>query len=374
MELEFDKEMDALLRKARSGTGAAQMASDHLDADAIVAFAEGAVPAGVKSLYTKHFADCDRCRKLLSHAALSSEPVTEKAAAAVATAPWPPPLPWYSTLFRAPGLAAVMGILVLAFGAGLIYLVTQRNANGPNASIAESNTSAPAAAPYTGIEDTSATAANAASNSTANMNAARMPEIGMSNSAAAVTPNPGAAGTGSGLASGGTAANEPNTTLDGVVAGTDREEKPKAAAPPPPATGAVAGKPEQPAKTETDDRKDDKESSRNRGADEDRAARDSVSLSKKSVGGPLRGAGPVQSQTSNNAQLFEMPVSRRAGGKTFRNDNGAWYDAAYHGQPTINVRRGTDEYKKLDGGLRSIANDLGGVVVVVWKDKAYRIQ
>jgi hypothetical protein len=373
MELEFDKEMDALLRKARSGTAVAEAKGEHLDADAVAAFAEGTVPTGVKALYTKHFADCDRCRKLLSQAALSSELPLEKAAVAAA-APWPPPLPWYRKLFRAPGLAVAMGVLVLAFGAGLIYLITQRTANAPNASIAETNTTAPAAAPYAGIEDTSASAANATSNSVANMNAARMPEIGMSNSAAAMTPNPSAAGTGSGLASGGTAANEPNITLDGVVAGADREEKPKASAPPPPATGAVAGKPEQPAKTETDDRKDDKESSRVRAADEDRVARDSVSLSKKSVGGPLRGAGPVQSQTSNNAQLFEMPVTRGVGGKKFRNSDGAWYDTAYRGQATINVRRGTDEYKKLDGGLRSIANELGGVVVVVWKDKAYRIQ
>jgi hypothetical protein len=37
------------------------------------------------------------------------------------------------------------------------------------------------------------------------------------------------------------------------------------------------------------------------------------------------------------------------------------------------VRRGSHEFKKLDSGLRSIANELYGTVVIVWKGKAYRI-
>ena len=69
-----------------------------------------------------------------------------------------------------------------------------------------------------------------------------------------------------------------------------------------------------------------------------------------------------------------MTVKRKVGGKTFDNRNGAWYDSAYRGQTTTNYRRGTDEYKKLDRGLRNIADTIGGTVVVVWKEKAYRIQ
>src|SRR3569623_2132819 len=103
---------------------------------------------------------------------------------------------------------------------------------------------------------------------------------------------------------------------------------------------------------------------------DDALARGADSSAKK-VAGPTR-AGPVQNQMQMNTQSSEMAVTRTAGGKTFRNANGAWYDNAYHGQSTTNVRRGTDEFKKLDSGLRSIANELGGVVVVVWKDKAYR--
>jgi hypothetical protein len=66
--------------------------------------------------------------------------------------------------------------------------------------------------------------------------------------------------------------------------------------------------------------------------------------------------------------------TRTAGGKVFRRADKVWYDSAFSGQRTISVRRNSGEYKKLDAGLRSIADNVGGVVVVVWKGRAYRIQ
>jgi hypothetical protein len=66
--------------------------------------------------------------------------------------------------------------------------------------------------------------------------------------------------------------------------------------------------------------------------------------------------------------------TRLVGGKTFRNVGGIWFDAAYTSQQQTMIRRGSDDYKKLDSGLRSIAENLSGTVVVVWKGKAYRIQ
>jgi hypothetical protein len=65
---------------------------------------------------------------------------------------------------------------------------------------------------------------------------------------------------------------------------------------------------------------------------------------------------------------------RVVAGKTFERKQGVWYDVNYQGRPTINVRRGSDEYNRLDAGLRSIANSLNGTVVIVWGAKAYRVQ
>jgi hypothetical protein len=66
--------------------------------------------------------------------------------------------------------------------------------------------------------------------------------------------------------------------------------------------------------------------------------------------------------------------TRTAGGKVFKRADNAWYDSAFGGQRMTTVRRNSSEYKKLDAGLRSIAENIGGVVVVVWKGRAYRIQ
>jgi hypothetical protein len=70
-----------------------------------------------------------------------------------------------------------------------------------------------------------------------------------------------------------------------------------------------------------------------------------------------------------------VEAQRSVGGKTFRNVGGIWFDSSYNNsQQQIMIRRGSDDYKRLDSGLRSFAENLGGTVVVVWKGKAYRIQ
>ena len=66
-------------------------------------------------------------------------------------------------------------------------------------------------------------------------------------------------------------------------------------------------------------------------------------------------------------------AKRTVSGKTFEQRDAVWYDSAYKGQVTTNVRRGTESYRKLDSGLRSITDKLSGTVVLVWKEKAYRI-
>jgi hypothetical protein len=66
-------------------------------------------------------------------------------------------------------------------------------------------------------------------------------------------------------------------------------------------------------------------------------------------------------------------TKRQISGKTFNRKNSVWYDSAYKGEPTTNVKRRTTQYQNLDSGLRSITDKLDGTVVLVWKSKAYRI-
>jgi hypothetical protein len=69
---------------------------------------------------------------------------------------------------------------------------------------------------------------------------------------------------------------------------------------------------------------------------------------------------------------------RTISGKRFRHQGNAWIDTAYDSsRGTINVSRGSEQFRALvadEPGIRTIAEELNGVVIVVWKGRAYRIQ
>src|SRR5688500_4978529 len=136
MELEFDKEIDSLLRKADRGVPVGDKPDgkpkNHLDADELAAFAENAMPEKVKALHMGHLADCGRCRGILSGLIMLNAEAGPERAAAVS-----PPVsvgvePWYRRLLLFPNLAYVMGGLVLIFG-GLLTFSLLQNSTGSEA-------------------------------------------------------------------------------------------------------------------------------------------------------------------------------------------------------------------------------------------------
>lgn len=377
MELEFDKEMDAILRRSGPDALRGVLVGDkppekHLDADAIAAFVENAIPVPMRRLYMEHFADCDRCRKLLSSSILMNDSAATAAAPAAVIIAAAESIPCYQRLFRTPTLAIAMGALVLTFSGVLGYMVLQ---NRQDTSVAmapaekEIQRGPYASEPSAGV----ANAANTVSNTAANIaptpaatGMASMPEteskpLGRATGPADSEDRPSEVVAGKPEA-------DKGITVDGLGIAREPPKLSKAVPPPAPvvtqsAPGGVRADEERKEKDDATALKKSAEDSRNR--------RDLPAAPAKS--GPVRGAGPVQSQTNQIQNVGEMPVIRNVGGKTFDNRNGAWYDRAYRNHATANYRRGTAEYKKLDTGLRSIADNLGGTVVLMWKDKAYRI-
>jgi len=71
-------------------------------------------------------------------------------------------------------------------------------------------------------------------------------------------------------------------------------------------------------------------------------------------------------------------TTRSSGGRQFRREGSAWVDTAYtSGRATVNIKRGSEQYRALvadEPGIGTIANELGGEVIVVWKARAYRIR
>lgn len=376
MELEFDKEIDAILRKGRDARGVlvgddAPEPKKHLDADTIAAFAENALPGQARLLYTEHLASCDRCRRSLSNAIV----MNREADAAAASTIWPTVektgVPWYSKIFRTPSLAVAMGSLVLVFTGVLGYLVLQRQGQDAANNAIVSQATAPDAgnAPYYTGEPA------------ANTNAA--PEVNITaNSVAQQPPSGPAATAASNTAPGATSAKPAEekeaaedrrnfgVTLDGVASATEPQPAPPAAAMRAPADQPKTERDEMLAAT-GDDAKDKSGAGVRSAESRARMDREAMPDALKKVG-PSR-AGPLNTQQQMNSNIGEMSVTRSVGGKTFFNRNGAWVDTVYSGQTVTLVRRGSSEFKKLDSGLRSIANELYGTVIVIWKGKAYRI-
>lgn len=386
MELEFDKEIDVLLRKARDDRGVLvgddpPVPKKHLDADVIAAFAENAIPESSKRLCVEHFADCDICRRTLSQTILMNAEADQAAASAVSPAPIAAAAaPWYERIFRLPNLALAMGALVLAFSGILGFLVIERSGNTVDLAKATDQEQRPGGGPSalsepsttverqdSGMANSAAPAANKSADAKT-QTPGNMPSssasAASSNTAVSTVPTSGRELPLSGR-------NMKEFTLDGAE--TSGAGKPAAAAPAPVTAGETIASRDE--KANDDKLKDSNADVALSKTEEKKADRDDApKVAAKRAAGPMN-ANQTQQQSNVVAMgTFENTARKQAGGKSFSQRNAVWYDNAYHGQPTQNYKRGTDEYKKLDSGLRSIAETIGGTVVVVWKEKAYRIQ
>ncbi|MCA1636207.1 MAG: hypothetical protein LC802_21580, partial [Acidobacteria bacterium] len=103
MNREFDKDIDALLRRnartaawrgAPADAGATSPPSAHLDADELSAFAENALPAQARALYVAHLADCAGCRRDIARLAGASNVSAESERRIVAQVSEPKDAAW----------------------------------------------------------------------------------------------------------------------------------------------------------------------------------------------------------------------------------------------------------------------------------------
>jgi hypothetical protein len=390
----FDKEMDALLRQTvKSETALANdnlksailnpKSEIHLNADEISAFAENALPERAKLKYTAHFADCDRCRTILSNLIeLNSEAETIAASSIVSPQIVETrAIPWHRKLFAFPNLAYTMGALVVLFG-GFIAFTVVRNVNEATGS--QSISQIPESQRSTGGPsfdgETELLIPNAAANTMSNA---------MSSNATSANTSSNLMMSNTALA---TAANSTSVSNNFAArtanANASVSQTPRAAAPQPaPPAIAQAAPPTQAETFSTDaagssaarisenekktaDRKADTEKTE---VKQDAPRSDSSALSARNT---TSTTGKDSNSLKTKARNQKSPGAeiRQIGGKTFTRKEGVWYDGNYNGQPTTNISRGSNDYKKLDSDLRSVAGSLNGTVVLVWKNKAYRIQ
>ncbi len=396
MELNFDKEMDALLRQAAAQQekpvqpAAAAHFSGHLDADELAAFAGNALPVKARTRAMEHLVDCGNCRTVLSNLVFFENQPEESAAAAphrviapVIATESASLLDRVRAFFTVPMLAYGMGGLVLIFTGLLVFSVYRGNQGDmqlaqSNAAPAEKSLNKgadqgggqiPSAVPMADT-NSSLSAANTAATANAVTSGAYSPyQPGLTANSAA-----NAADSSSELAKSG-AMPEP-------------EAKPKEKREEDSLLSVAKSQQEAPAPVTRVDQAQNRQ--RNEILDEAQRGKDNYRSGnniltpdgadrKRAYPPPASVSGAVAARDAERSDDADKnapaaPTKKLVKGRQFRKDGAVWVDTAYRGQATVNIARESKEFKKLDDGLRKIAKEFTGAVIVVWKETAYRIQ
>jgi hypothetical protein len=420
--------MDVLLRRY-AGKSAGSSPTQHLDADELTAFAEGAIPEAARTRYVSHLVDCDNCRLIVSQLAISSGAVV---AAEATPAVAPSGYSWSKRLarfFSPMTLRYAAFAVVLITVAGVGYLVT-RNPRDSNL-IAQKD--ATQQAPQTAVKPygDGTSPSTGTLQSEANNNKGSETKPTPLSQASPVTDQIAKLDQPRPVDSAVSPPKPPKegdvTTSPGLVA-SKKAESPTAAAPsyapPPPPVEAERGQYQTqsrqqqntagvasasgPNKSQSVDQFKVQggaartgEFSKGVGQDDSRLVTTRPPASKRAADekpkGPRR---DLESNTAMNRNADEgrarnvagnaaqspvtlaqsageekPPETRSAGGHKFRRQGNGWVDTKFKpSMPLKSIARGSSEFNDLDSGLRAIAQQVGGQVLVVWKNKAYLIK
>ena len=389
MKQETNNEMDLLLRRLGRRQHA-EVSGDHLDADELSSYAENVLPATARARYTEHLAECVRCRELVVQLSSAAGVV-----AAAETLRAPEPAGWrkfLAGLFSPMVLryaAPALGLLVVA----VIGLVVLRRQQAPANDIAQLNE-------QTRPEAVTQPQATSSSESSQGY-------VGRVESSPSAAPRNKAQETAEAPP---VPNNAPAVSVSADVqaeASKKLEEQQQLAkeAPPPPKTVAPAPTPAEEKQAKADDVAQKRETegrsgtgyqsadhnalvrsrSEDRKSDEVAAARapakSKLGVSKGAETGAAAGARPEPREDSDTAKVAkdqDAAEVRTVAGRRFRKERGIWIDTAYDSsRGTTNLTRGSEQYRALiadEPGIKTIADQLDGEIIVVWKGRAYRIR
>ena len=400
--------MDVLLRRFAKVVSGVET-SDHLDADELNAFAEGALPAAVRSRYVSHLADCDDCRRSVSELAAASGRVEETAIPASEPAAQESWWQKIGSLFAPSRLryAAFTAVLVAVVGIG--FAVWRKSHEPPSNLVPQTKQTdsedarqmSPPHEPATnGIAPQQSPAAPAIAKAIPQSTPAPFLDQKQPQSTAVNPPPPPkpadvlarneTAPVTTGRAASANAAAPsyaPAPTVETERVDTRSREQQNLGL----INGPQRGESNDKYKTLDDRSRGTGESAKAR--DEDRARTGSdqpvakeeskveVAARKRSESrnGILASRPPARERQeepkSDKAAPPEEADTRTVSGRKFKRQGNAWIDVKLKSSMAIKtISRGSEEFEKLDGGLRSISQQFSGPVVVVWKGKAYRIQ
>jgi hypothetical protein len=392
MKQETNSDIDLLLKRHGREAGGAPLAestrlkSAHLDIDELNAFAEKALPAAARARYADHLAECSRCREIASQLSLAAGVIVQEKTAA---AEQQSSLKKWLARFFAPQVLryavpalAVIAITVLAF-----TMMRRQPAAEYVAQNEQKTSGAPGAAPeQQPAGDLRSSDTKVDSNS--GIHASKTAEVKPENNKAAEQVK--------------------TESAAGIKDAKEVSPPPSANQPVAPAPAAqpsakltVAENEMQRKVEDLEKRKQeataDQESVREAKKEPFRAKEDNRRTDEISAAGTGSGKGdfttlrPAKPQTSQTAASRDAGQRARAeeadkdgaavrsvAGRRFRKERGVWVDTEYDSsRGTVNLARGSEQYRALvadEPAIRTIAEQLNGEVIVVWKGRAYRIR
>jgi hypothetical protein len=423
-------EMDRLLHRfarrnaetVRDGNGKSSNGQDasgntHLDTDELNAYAEGALPESARSRYFAHLADCDTCRKLVTDLTLAATVSSQQKerVAATTTSPAKSWRDWLAALLSPPVLRygvpalALFAIIVVAIVAtrtrrdtpSFVAQDSDSTRTYPSATTSNSNTSAETTTAQTTVEN------HAISNSATSNTA---PSVQSQNAAPQASPpenpvqekdkniardTPTVAQTEVATSTAGQRGSDTKQPAPGN-SGKVLDEAVTIAPAVPPAQAPVLTTSSTTA-NEAESKREERKRAQNKEDDDQVTTSANVvggaTAPQSSVNGARDTSGRRAARTAQNLPATKpaSPKSeasdiglakdsstetRNVQGHKFRKQGNAWVDTAYNSSlSTTNVARGSEQYRALiadEPGLRTITQQLGGQVIVVWKGRAYR--
>jgi hypothetical protein len=397
MKQEENNEMDLLLRNLGRTVEAYPNLDDsdeqHLDADELNAYAEKALPPAAHARYTKHIADCSRCRGIVAQLSITAGmPVEEKKIAPV-VAPWgikaflaslfSPVVLRYSVPAMALVIVAAVGVLMFRQSTEKMPRTSARNAS-PNEVAQNPDTKGFDSLDQKKTEEfRTGIVADGRVRTSPSEAQPEAPKEDKNSSDDTRAKN---------------AKSEP--TIADQVSATPSSAPAANAAEPPPApkpTPVPADEPVRkrvdpvvaPAETVTIAKSNDKEAEK----PATREAKAPVKIAQPVAGvfGGSSGPSKAKSEAARgraDAARDEEGERRQerdkdkgeiksVGGRRFRREGSTWIDVAYSSQETTNVSRGSEQYRALiadEPGIKTIADQLDGDVIILWKGRAYKIK
>jgi outer membrane biosynthesis protein TonB len=367
MKQETNNEMDLLLRRLGRRDDVV-VPEDHLDADELSAYAENVLPAAARARYTTHLAECSRCRSFIAQLSSSAGVVATTESAAV---PEPSGFrKFLASLFTPMVLryaAPALGLIVVA---AIGFVVLRRNQsesylarNDAARDIQQEAVASPSVPSSAGIISPSAGRVNEQRNDERKEKHEPAQPASPPNAPPAV------------------ASVDVEVSKEKAAAQPKPEEQPASAAnEPAPVKTAPAATPEESPRAEAETvkvqpvagRQAKKELRVAQREDKDNLARakkptDAASGS-TSTGFMVDGAGAADMKTD----------TRTVAGRRFRKHSGVWVDTDYDSsKAAVTLSRGSEQYRALvadEPSIKTIADQLDGEIIVVWKGHTYRIR